>query len=507
VQFEPRQSTPYATHGGEKFDPLGAALDPNDGINRSKSTHEQRNKSQQMPRAGSDSNLNPPQYTQSFGRTPPNKSSYTAPTQDSDSSSDSGPTMRTRTFANARGVRKQPQHPDASGPHPTTSQTANGSTNGQQTNGEPSMYEQFRVPSSQQRQRSGKRTSSDGVKLPTVSEHISPQDDYFVPPASSSARPIDFDPFRNLYRSPLAATTPPSGAAGNILYPLEEATRSVLDNMINKRGPGGSFATSSPREKDKSSSLQFQDAWSTWREPAQDGSPSKKQRPMSQSTQKSFGLGASRRLWNSEDDINPNANNLNGAFRFSIPVDGDTFQRHNSTSSENINMKFSSDDWTGKFEGSNFFQPEQKAANMSRNPRSRTQSGSGTRSRGRSPVKPRPMDPHYMQHPEGEATVESPNGTKFSQEEWAKTFKNPTFVAPPPPSNAVPPRSTRRPVRKQTGPASATVVDDSDSNSNQKPTFAADATTSAATNSPDAMDIDTPPVMKPTVPRIVSFHL
>ncbi|KAI9055026.1 hypothetical protein LZ554_002166 [Drepanopeziza brunnea f. sp. 'monogermtubi'] len=51
---EPRISTPYSTHGGEKFDPFEST-----NINRSKSTRErpQRFDGDFMPRAGSDSNM------------------------------------------------------------------------------------------------------------------------------------------------------------------------------------------------------------------------------------------------------------------------------------------------------------------------------------------------------------------------------------------------------------------------------------------------------------------
>lgn len=119
VQFEPRMSTPYATHGGEKFNPFETI-----NINRSKSTRIPSNKysSDGMPRVGSDSNLS------SSHRPRPEDPAFTKPsstyaTPDSDdSSSDNGPQIKkkatprattagTRTFAKARsftGTRTKP---------------------------------------------------------------------------------------------------------------------------------------------------------------------------------------------------------------------------------------------------------------------------------------------------------------------------------------------------------------------------------------------------------------
>ena len=110
IQFEPRMSTPYATHGGEKFNPFESI-----NINRSKSTRMPSNRysSDGMPRVGSDPNLN------SAHRPRPQDTSFAKPgstfaTPDSDdSSSDSGPQIKkkatprttaagTRTFAKAR---------------------------------------------------------------------------------------------------------------------------------------------------------------------------------------------------------------------------------------------------------------------------------------------------------------------------------------------------------------------------------------------------------------------
>lgn len=60
---EPRISTPYSTHGGEKFDPFEST-----NFTRSKSTREraERHSTDSIHRAGSDSHLNSPQRTRSF---------------------------------------------------------------------------------------------------------------------------------------------------------------------------------------------------------------------------------------------------------------------------------------------------------------------------------------------------------------------------------------------------------------------------------------------------------
>jgi hypothetical protein len=114
--YEPRISTPYATHGGEKLNPFDAS-----NMNRSKSTREARDRtsgSKNMPRAGSDSNLSSPQRGQSFAQSSrQGRRAYAVPLE-SDSSSDSGPTIKTRprpgqpyenrTFAKPRSSMKSP---------------------------------------------------------------------------------------------------------------------------------------------------------------------------------------------------------------------------------------------------------------------------------------------------------------------------------------------------------------------------------------------------------------
>lgn len=380
-------------------------------------------------------------------------------------------------------------------------------------NGEPSVYEPSHIPSAY----AYYRNIGYGAKLPKVSEHILPlKSDHDIAFSSSfskvNAPRNGASPFGSLTSSfagedvwehPIALK-PPSGRHN--LYPTEEFQRTMIDDMINNRykaGAKSSLDTSSPCGEGtscpppRSEPSKKSDAWTSYRDPATDGSPSKKQRFDSQRSNSTY----------PSVSVHETAN-IDGSARFTMPIHANTFHSSGSVSSENINMKFSSDDWHGKFEGAggaSFFQPEQKATNMNTNPhaRGRTQSSSGTRSRGRSPMKARPADPHFTNYPPTgfEPSVESPGGTKFSQEEWAKTFKDPIFVAPPAPSVNVPPRP-RQKSRIQRKPTSGFDSDGEGFFSPPDP-----PTTNAPAVSPDAMDVDTPPVMKPTitVPRVVSF--
>lgn len=144
--FEPRVSTPYASHGGEKFDPFGGIarehLDPDDttnDMNRSRSTREPRDRPDvafQFPRAGSDSNLKTPHSGQSTGQRQPGTAKYKAPLGLSDtSSSDESPERSTRrSFATAKGARKSSsQQPNSFGSVPSAGKGVPNGTNVQPT--------------------------------------------------------------------------------------------------------------------------------------------------------------------------------------------------------------------------------------------------------------------------------------------------------------------------------------------------------------------------------------
>ncbi|KAH8597115.1 hypothetical protein B0O99DRAFT_592866 [Bisporella sp. PMI_857] len=600
IRFDTRQSTPYATHGGEKFDPFenggrGAKLNPYDttNINRSKSTREAQFRpeksggSQNIPRAGSESSLHSARRPQSYGsQRTASKPAYTSPlgNYNTSSSSDDGPEIKARPkgkgingrpYAKPRANKTSPQAPD---PSPSSSPSVaqhvpNGSTskhsrarsllnenedggvpltpfnpsgpaaNADQPtatspNGQPSMYAKSsfldssdsppnrRTGQSPRLPRSQPSNRALGVgirlKLPTVSEAISSGDllDQSSAPRfrSGTARLSSWEEkHRSIFdfvgNNGNVRPTAPSGASATNLFPMEEHTFSVVDNLINNRIGRRSFVSkngaahilpdspTTKREKPRSRNL-FQDS-------AFGGSPAKKHKASNFAPSGNLVDASSPSV--SANQSRYHANQVDDSYSFSIPVDESTFQQKSfaRNSTENINTTFSPDEWNGKFEGNEYFRPEKKAPNMSHYGRSRTQSGS--RSRGRSPTKARPMDPHYMQQPtvDSQASAESPKSAKFSPEEWAGTFREQTFMPVPPSSTKVP----QRPVRKTTrgsipkptmGTAAIVISDDSDSE-NDKPVFtgrkkSANSYTSPLPPSPDAMDVDTPPVKSTTPP-------
>jgi hypothetical protein len=224
--------------------------------------------------------------------------------------------------------------------------------------------------------------------------------------------------------------------------------------------------------------------------------------------------------------------NFDGAFRFSFQVDGQTFTAHStrkpftSSSAENISTTFTPEDWHGKFEaGEDYFGKDM--------PSGPSRGTSSSRTRTRSPQKSRPhintkqsfpnIDPEILQQPSSaDAATPSPGTATFSPEEWAQTFKAPTFAAPPYPSPGTSGKaysrsgSTRRTkigsssskgpsASKSAGPAAAMVESDDDSD---KPVFmgsrivppsskddkdtARGGLVASPVGSPNAMDIDPP---------------
>jgi len=372
-------------------------------------------------------------------------------------------------------------------------------------------------PSFQPRRASINRSSSVGIKLPTVSEQIS-SEDFFVPkpPTRSNSEnigfafPVDFHRSGSKGEVPLA---PPSGAPGPRLFEMEKQTYSVLDKLVsNKNRETSLFTTFSVRTPVIPSALNGSPvsrpervfSVNPLRAPARAGSPSKKQMTSEPEVFDEF-LGAARSHSLSAHGFKPTANYCR-AHSFTIPVDESTFkpQAFTRNSTDSINTKFAADEWNGKFEGNEYFKPEQKAAKMGQRPRTRTESGS--RSRGRSPIKVRPVDPHYVQNTgEAQIPVESPSTTTFSPQEWRDTFKQQTFM--PAPGAAKTPlrpaaRKARGSIPKPTMGGTAALVDDSDSG-NEKPLFGGRKSSSVPTPpSPDPMDVDTPPATKPSTPPI-----
>ncbi|KAM3077005.1 hypothetical protein ACMFMF_004920 [Clarireedia jacksonii] len=204
--------------------------------------------------------------------------------------------------------------------------------------------------------------------------------------------------------------------------------------------------------------------------------------------------------------------NLKPKTSFSMKLDDQTFSPTYPTgfqraSADSINTKFSSEEWHGKFQaGGDYFVPEQKTSQVPLRSRPRAQSNSKL---GRSsPVKIRPVDPKLFSATKHDADtpIESPGGTKFSAQEWEETFKPQTFAPPAFPSSSkpsVPPRMGSRkpkiPISKPTVGSAAIVVSSDDESSDEKPLFAGRAgkvpqTPATGSSSPDAMDVDTPPL-------------
>jgi hypothetical protein len=564
---EPRLSTPYATHGGEKLNPFESA-----NLHRSRSTREpsQRFDSQgHVPRNGSSPNLTP-HRARSFAERSSAESSktYTGPKVDVDSSSsEDGPEMTAHSFAGSRsrpsngttssqGTQQVPgstsrpeftrkpdkvsqfrqwmkENPDAEpplngfppdGPPLRSGQAKNDTSNTtnntarNNSNGEPSMYAN---PAHQFS--NAKRTPSYSAKLPTVSETISSSS------SSHSSQNSIYDinyltsmKYPHLFPNRALPATPPSGVTDGpvSLTAFEEQQRTLVDQLINKRRDGPH--SGSPSVPDAHYRSQHQrhvngnhcsssDNGNQHRDYSEAGSPTKKPRSKHLRSVHSYDPTQARDFWNDIKKIKSNTNHFDRP-RFSFNVNDDTFKntdsrpnRFTSSSAENISTKFSTEDWDGKFEaGADYFRPEQKATGVP--PRSRAQSGS--RSRGRSPIKVRPTDAHYMQQPQQgqEPVLESPGGTKFSPQEWADTFKPQTFA--PPPAPTVPGRQT--PSRKRTNPTlrptmggNAAVVDDGET-SDEKPLFTGRKPPASPVPSPDAMDVDTPPVTNITVPQFTA---
>lgn len=86
-----------------------------------------------------------------------------------------------------------------------------------------------------------------------------------------------------------------------------------------------------------------------------------------------------------------------------------------------VDTQFSTNNWAGVFEGSDTFQPPPP----SRNTRARTSPSRSTKPKG-------PESANVPQEKAPQATPASSAEVKFSEDEWKKTFKEPSFVLPDP---------------------------------------------------------------------------
>ncbi|CAL3965465.1 hypothetical protein PZA11_001796 [Diplocarpon coronariae] len=532
---EPRISTPYSTHGGEKFNPFEST-----NVNRSKSTREppENVDSDFIFRTGSDPNLTSPSRTRSFAqRNSPRAPKSATETVNLDSSSESS----SDGFLNMNGRPRQSDSKRSSGgatrtaapPQVTPSVSMDSDTSKQsdlarlrqwmlQNPGQeppPDGPPDGQAPRSSrpqaqpQAQTSGetmyansdyintgkKRLSNFSVKLPTVSETIPSGDGY----AAKGSLPL-----KKYFMDNQQPMTPPSGVRNNpqSLNAFEGFQRNVIDHLLhNKRaaslgqksGPSPGFAErpvvgTSNRVWAEDPHYKNRQAWYAYRDTSFDpGSPSKKPKPVKHlHTVHPYDFDKSREFWDGIERLKSQANHPEPSSSFSFNVNDDTFSRTRhpsngfSNSAENISTKFTPEDWDGKFEaGADYFKPI---------PDQKSRAQSVSRTRGRSPVKVRPVEPKFPQPREAQPPMESPNGTKFSADEWKETFKPQTFMPPPPT-----PRMAPTPSRKRTGPTTrptmgnAAVVDDDD-NSDEKPLFTGRKNMASTAVSPDPMDVDTP---------------
>jgi hypothetical protein len=546
--MEERVSTPYSTHGGEKFNPFESAAA---GMNRSKST---RGRSEafgsDIPKAGSDTNLN------SKNGTPHRARSFAARTAhaprpsftesvDLDSSSDEPvqmpkPTPRPTRRSNGATTRDTKQADSTTTPEPqsTSKQTSRISQmrqwmkenpgqepppngfgadgpplrSGQPTpkaNGEPSMYANPASSTSNQIPTSNKRrTSSYSVKLETLAERMS---------SKSQTRSATYPPSNAEYPN-LAGVIPETRPSGVIrsqssLNAFEEMQRSYVDRLLsNKRQaslkpqlktPNGEAPKTDSGSRPSELMNGESDKWTKYREPTEPGSPAKKlksQTPLRK--QYPYDFQKCNSFWSHLSTVKTKANERNNSFSFNL--NDESFARSQPTktnsfsnSAENISTKFTPEDWDGKFAaGGNYFQPE-KVPRTPQRPRSQ----SNSRARGRSPIKIQPIF-GMSARSEEQTPIESPGGTKFSAQDWAETFKPQTF-APQIPTRPGPGR--KRSLRPTMG-GNAAVVDDGET-SDEKPLFkghkSASPQKSPTTVSPEPMDVDTPP-SNHTVPQFAA---
>lgn len=321
--------------------------------------------------------------------------------------------------------------------------------------------------------------------------------------------------------------TPPSGETGYSLNAFEAVQRSIVDHIISKsRSDSPMHAQQDINPSSEVTSMgRSHHHQSNRQEPSvshgQDFAPHilkthipmessmKKQDTENQSSER-FSHWANSKLHPSQSQLYSCLDANVRDSRFTFKVDDDVFsttrpkdKKFTSASAENINTKFSPEAWEGKFEGDNFFTPEQRT--------DFAKGRAGSKSRGRSPPKPRPGEAKFQAPKEmPDISVNPSSSEQTTAEDWARHFKPPTFAQPPPSS-----RSTRSAGKKSRPPRPNTaVVDDDDEDSSDGPPLFMGRNSNKSTpvtsngnksgvppnaGSPDAMDIDSPPAVKTPV--------
>lgn len=548
--FEPRISTPYANAGGEKFDPFDAV-----NLERSKSTREPFNETpakKPVPRAGSDPNLASPRPNGTSKNDTPKKTAHAFASSPDSSDSENGPEInpqKPRTFAKPR---KPTQAQDQRQSDTTTTETQDQTKrfsfrdfqNGMKDNsdgkqspivdpsagGPPAQEEPKRQPSMYEK-KSSKYTASDpkepphNVKNPSFSGTPLRQPLFQFKSMQHTYTEKCPGSFTKLREDP--AVSPPSGGSSpsskgldhglkDKLHPngdastqklnsFEAAHHNLLDQLlVNKAERAKSFRQNDHVKPVKSANHQVHNdkaIYSFKSIPAETSIPIKRPSFPTKS-QPVLSVGDSRLNSVLLEKLNAHAN-ISSKNSFSMKLDGETF----SPTRPKINTTFSSEEWHGKFEaGGDYFVPEQKASQIPLHARNRAMSGS--RPRGRSPVKSRSADSKAFpaSKPFSDTPIESPGGARFSAQDWAETFKPQTFAPPSIPSptkSSGPPRNGTRkprvPIAKPTVGTAAVVIEDD--SSDDKPLFTGRNMKAAKPPaSPDAMDVDSPPPATPAPP-------
>ena len=528
LAHESRQRTPYQTHGGEKLNPFDNA-----NLNRSKSHREDSKNSggsAQVPRTGSDSKLSQPHRTRSKvdQSKRPMKTLFTEDAAHSSSSEDAT-RNKSPNLANSAhpggvptGSSKDRLHmpsatehsrkpslsqfqkwyrdnPDAEPPlkgfPPDKPSSAPGQANAHLPE-ESNMYGTYQSHLSASKpavasNRLENYSASEAFHCPMRNNNYSPRDKIIGGSIVSS---------KNMISSSLVTT--PSGVAANGLNLFEAHQYRLVEELISERHANGPSLKSSGDANQSDSNNGPGRMGFKAQKPSSMGSLPKKQK-----YHWLRHLNCPKKLSSSMEQQKPSANLFDHPFSFSLKVDNNTFATTNprpngvaTPNTENINTKFTSEEWDGKFEaGHDYFRPEHNAAGFP--PQGRAQSAS--RSRGRSPIKIRPFEHKFVQpHAKEVPPMESPGGTKFTPEEWAQSFKPQTFM---PSLSTTSARSAsswkgRWPSVRLTMGGNAAVVEDSDNTTDEVPLFTGRKSAGPhVTTSPglDPMEVDSTPPSEP----------
>lgn len=556
TSYEPRVSTPYASSGGEKFDPRDAAT-----MGRSKSTRDafaDPKPRQPVSRAGSDPSLASPHANgHPKNSTPKPTQAFTTSPDVSDSGN--GPetnSQKPRVFAKLRKPvpveeRKEPDtavpgmpnlskrpslrefqqwikdQPNSDNPPMVSNRYADKPPAQEESKRQPSMYGPF-----------PKYTASNPKEQPHHVKHASFSGSPLRHPLSSYKKVLDA--YKAKYPGSFTApggnptASPPSGGSANFsgdlkhgqkdklhrssdasthgLNSFEVAQLNLVDQLLsNKERAQDSHQNGHVKPLKRANNMVHNDKaiYSFKSAPEERSSFNKKPSAVTKS-HSAFPAGDSRLDSMLLDKLHAHAN-IDDQNSFSMKLDDETFspikpKEFSQASADNINTKFSSEEWHGKFEaGGDYFVPEQKTSQIPLHSRVRTQSSN--RSRGRSPVKSRSADskPFPASRPDSGTPIESPGGTKFSAQDWAETFKPQTFAPPSIPSptktcasSRVGSRKPRVPHAKPTVGSAALGVEDDGDSSDDKPLFMGRAPKAQKLPaSPDAMDVDSPPPATP----------